>query len=444
MADLNTRISDFVWKNLDEKHITAKKDPFWESLRNVGTELWLDTGDMEEAESNWTAEMSALTTNNTLLNNEIQKGYYDVFISEAKSIVRELPYEEKIKEIAFILNARHGLRLATKFGGYVSVELHTDISHDIKAIEYYGKRLHEICPEHFIVKVPYTAEGLIGARHLHDSGIKINLTLEFSARENVLVTRVARPDYQNVFLGRISAYLINNKLGDGSGAGEKTVISTQNWVTGLSAKNPGQSKLIAASLRNYAQLELLAGTDVFTMPPKVAAEGRKSLSGKFTSRLHENYDVSIFDSGKGAHIEKFWEVDDKVLNLAERLASKLPETGNELIHLAHEAGCEDMFPSLTREEKALIASDGKIPVHSRWAEKISEGKIAPDTLLTLAGLASFTADQQALDQRIMEHYLINTGTTSASNFVQKDTCCNRYIQRCDLSGHGYPYLIIGK
>ena len=60
--------------------------------------------------------MSALTTNNTLLNNEIQKGYYDIFISEAKSIVRDLPLEEKVKEIAFMVNARHGLRLAEKFG----------------------------------------------------------------------------------------------------------------------------------------------------------------------------------------------------------------------------------------------------------------------------------------------------------------------------------------
>jgi transaldolase len=33
-------------------------------------------------------------------------------------------------------------------------------------------------------------------------------------------------------------------------------------------------------------------------------------------------------------------------------------------------------------------------------KKISEGKIAPDTLLTLAGLASFTSDQAMLDQRI--------------------------------------------
>jgi transaldolase len=400
MADLNTRISDFLWKNLNEKHVTGKKDPFWESLQNTGTELWLDTGDVEEAEANWTAEMSALTTNNTLLNNEIQKGIYDVFISEAKSIVRGLSQEDRVKEIAFILNARHGLRLASKFGGYVSVELHTDTAYDIKAIQYYGKRLHEICPEQFIIKVPLTAEGLIGARLLKDSGIKINFTLGFSARENVLVTRVSRPDYVNVFLGRIGAYMIDNKLGDGSGAGEMAVISSQNWVTGLSAENPWQTKIIAASLRNYDQLELLAGTDVFTMPPKVAAAGRKALNGKFSSRTHENYDVSLYDSAKEARIEKFWEVDNNVLKLAERLASKVPSTGSELIHIAHEEGCEDMFPTLTKEEKSFIASDGKIPVHSRWEKKISEGKIAPDTLLTLAGLASFSADQKMLDQRI--------------------------------------------
>jgi transaldolase len=400
MADINTRISDFIWKNLSEKHITGKKDPFWESLQNTGTELWLDTGDMEEAEANWSAEMSALTTNNTLLNNEIQKGIYDIFISEAKSIVRELPQEDRVKEIAFILNARHGLRLALKFGGYVSVELHTDTAHDIKAIQYYGKRFHEICPEQFIVKVPYTAEGLIGARLLKDAGIRVNFTLGFSARENVIVTRVARPDYVNVFLGRIGAYIINNKLGDGSGAGEMAVISSQNWVTALSSENPWQTKLIAASLRNYNQLELLAGTDVYTMPPKVAAAGHKELSGKFSSRTHENYDISLYDSAKDAHIEKFWEVDEKVLGLAARLASKVPASGSELIHIAGEEGCGDMFPSLTKEEKSFIASDGKIPVHSRWEKKISEGKIAPDTLLTLAGLSSFTADQQMLDQRI--------------------------------------------
>lgn len=400
MADLNTKISDYIWKNLSEKHVAIKKDPFWEALHETGTELWLDTGDIDEAEAIWSAEMRALTTNNTLLNNEIQKGIYDIFISEAKPIVKDLPFEEKVKEIAFILNARHALRLASKFSAFVSVELHTSTSHDIKAIEYYGKRFHDISPEQFIIKVPYTAEGLIGARHLKDAGVRVNFTLGFSARQNVLVTRVARPDYANVFLGRIGAFIADNKLGDGTGAGEKAVVSSQNWITALSAKNPWQTKLIAASLRNYNQLELLAGTDVFTMPPKVAAAGRKNLTGKFSSMTHENFEPVLYPAAGDARIEKFWEVDDRVLSLADRLADKVPATGAELIHIAIEEGCEDMFPSLSKEEKGLIKSDGKIPVYSRWESMIKEGKIAPDTLLGLGGLASFTTDQEMLDQRI--------------------------------------------
>jgi hypothetical protein len=137
------------------------------------------------------------------------------------------------------------------------------------------------------------------------------------------------------------------------------------------------------------------------MPPKVAAAGRKSLTGKFSSRTHENYDVSIYPTAKDAGIEKFWEVDDRVLSLAQRLNQKLPLSGPELVHIAHEEGCEDMFPSLSREEKATIAGDGKIPVYTKWQQMIRDGKIAPDTLLTLAGLDSFTADQTLLDQRII-------------------------------------------
>jgi transaldolase len=60
-----------------------------------------------------------------------------------------------------------------------------------------------------------------------------------------------------------------------------------------------------------------------------------------------------------------------------------------------------MFPSLTKEEKSFLSSDGKIPVFSRWEKRIKEGTIAPDTLLNLAGLASFTNDQKMLDERIL-------------------------------------------
>src|SRR5205823_14954255 len=43
-----------------------RDDPVWIALRDLGTALWLDTGDLEEARSLWTRQFSNLTTNNTL------------------------------------------------------------------------------------------------------------------------------------------------------------------------------------------------------------------------------------------------------------------------------------------------------------------------------------------------------------------------------------------
>ncbi|MFN8240577.1 MAG: transaldolase family protein [Bacteroidales bacterium] len=402
MVSNSNPVVDFIKTGIHELPLKAREDGFWKSLRDTGTLIWLDTGDMDEAEANWTAEMSALTTNNTLLNNEIQKGIYDRFIEEAGRFVKGLPREEKVREIAFMLNARHGLRLAARFGVNVSVELHTCTADDIDAIVSYGKRYHAIDPVHFIVKVPYTASGLLGARKLRDAGIRINFTLEFSARENVIVTSVARPDFLNVFLGRVGAYMVNNKLGDGSGAGEMAVLSSQKWVSELSTRNPWVTRLIAASLRNHEQLELLAGTDVYTIPPKVAASGRKTLEGNFVNNRTREYPVSIFPGASGTGIEKFWSVDDKVLRAAASLSEKVPADADELTDRMRNAGLPDMFPVLDDNEIRNIAGDGKIPVFSRWEKRLRDGSIGPDTLLTLAGLASFTADQAMLDNRIRD------------------------------------------
>ena len=397
---LKDKIKQFVLQDVNETKVNAVTDSFWQGLKNAGTELWLDTGDMEEAEKNWSAEMTALTTNNTLVNNEIQKGIYDDFIKQAVEIVKDLPIEEQIVEIAFILNARHGIRLAKKFGGFVSVELHTNTAYDYNAIIDYGLRYFAICPDQFIVKVPYTATGLLGARKLRELGVKINFTLEFSARQNAMVAAITKPNYCNVFLGRIGAYIKDNELGSGSGAGERTVISAQHVVTELTKNNETPTKLIAASLRHYSQLDALAGTDVFTMPIKVAAGGKVNMDGNFQSKLNEVYPVDLTDEAANYFPEKLWEVSEKELELAKSLGANLPQNENELIDRVHEAGCGDMFPYLSEKDYTFISDDGKIPDHQRWAQRIANGELAIDTLLNLAGLASFTADQAALDDRI--------------------------------------------
>lgn len=388
--------------DLTQPPIQAESDPFWKGLRDAGTELWLDTGDMDDAASIWTSEMTALTTNNTLLNKEVQKGIYDEFIAKANDLLADFSVDERIMEIAFILNARHGLRLVQKFGGRVSVELHTDLADDLDGIVHYGQRFHSISPEHFIVKVPLTATGLLGARKLREQGIPVNFTLEFSARQNALVTAVAKPNYCNVFLGRLNSYVAGNNLGDGAWVGEKATISSQRIVSKLSAGHKEPTKQIAASLRNGEQLASLAGVDVFTMPTKVAREGREKLDGKFASKVSEDYPVALGQgiSENDVHLAKVWEVSDEVLELATNLDEKPPRDGEELVVRARQMGCADLFPDLSDEDYNFLSSEGKIPKHSRWESRIRNGQLAIDTLLNIAGLASFAADQAELDTRI--------------------------------------------
>jgi transaldolase len=400
--DLMQKMKAFIVEDIDEQPIEAQPDAFWQKFRNLGTELWLDTGNIDEAKEIWTAEMSALTTNNTLLNKEIQKGIYDEYIKRARDIVGKLPFKEQIIAIAFMLNARHGLRLSKIFHAKVSVELHTDISYDFNAIVEFGKHYFDLNPEYFLVKVPYTSVGLLGARKLREMDVKINLTLEFSARQNVLVAAIAQPNYCNVFLGRLGEYVKKNNLGEETGIGEKAVLATQKLVREISNDHLVSTKLIAASLRSAEQLKNLAGVDVFTMPTKVAREGKEKVQGNFESMLEKDFEVSLNESGEGIFIDKLWKVSPDELSFAMNLASDLPKDGNELMARANQAGLKDLFPALTEEEQNWINEDGKIPNHERWADKIRKGEIAVDTLLNLGGLASFAKDQGELDKRIEE------------------------------------------
>jgi transaldolase len=408
MIAANSRIAEDIKAiacegiEIGKDRIKAGSSAFWEGLIKTGTELWLDTGDIDSASGIWTSQMSGLTTNNTLLNQEIQKGIYDKFIAKTNNLLKELDLQSRIMEIAFILNARHGLRLVSIFGGKVSVELHTDLAHDIDGMVEYAVRFHNIHPDNFLIKVPYTAAGIIGARKMAGLGVPVNFTLEFSARQNALVAAIAKPHYQNVFLGRIGAYFKDNDLGDGRFVGEKATLGAQRIINELVRKYSSKTRLIAASLRSTAQLPLLAGVNVFTMPVKVAKAAPANLNGIFSNRINEDYMINMYDNIKpqDLFINKLWKVSDTEMALAKELAESNPASAGELVKLSKDAGCPDLFPGLPDEDQRTIAADGKIPVHKKWAGLIKNGELAIDTLLNLAGLASFASDQSQLDNRI--------------------------------------------
>ncbi|MFW6180849.1 MAG: transaldolase family protein [Spirochaetota bacterium] len=377
-------------------------DPFWQSLRDTGTELWLDTGDIQEARSLWNRSFSALTTNNTLLNAEVQKGIYDGLISDAAGMLSGLGERERVMEIAFILNARHGLNLVRAFGARVSVELHTDCARSVDMTLAFGRRFHQVSPDHFIVKVPLTPEGLIAARKLREEHIPVNCTLGFSARHNHLAALFAFPSYVNVFLGRLGSYVADNGLGDGLLVGERATLASQREVRQLRERTGREVRQIAASMRSPGQIRDLAGVDVFTMPVKVAREARERLEGSWSSMVDREYPVNLAPGvpPEQVRIHTLWAVSEAERELALSLDHSPPGGPEELVERAHQGGAGDLFPRMTREELDRIASDGKIPAHAAWAPRIQRGELAVDSLLNLAGLASFAESQAELDGRI--------------------------------------------
>ncbi len=385
-------------------------DPVWHGLTGTGTALWLDTGDVEAARSMWAREFVALTTNNTLLNKEVQKGIYDELVPEAARLLRQiLPGIERqrlLLEIAFVLNAVHGLQLVSTFDADVSVELHTDLAHDADASYEFGRRYAAIHAQRFIVKIPLTPSGILAARRLSREGVRINFTLGFSARQNHVIASLAAPSWVNVFMGRLNAFVSDNKLGDGRNVGEKATLASQRNVRDLRRSLGIGTRQIGASMRSGQQCFDLMGLDVFTMPIAAAKEYHAMRPGpaELRDRTAADPDVALVAGRSLEHerLDVLWQIDEElraaVRGLREMDLGSM--TAADLLSELTDRGCGDLFPVFTEQELGQIRKDGKIPVHQRWHARVEAGTASWDGILTESALQSFAQDQRALDERV--------------------------------------------
>ncbi len=381
----------------------APSDPGLAKLKQLGTQIWLDTGNLEEASRLWRREMSALTTNNTLANQVVQTGIFDDIIPATAKKIRDIEpgisAEDLIMDVAFVVNCHIALRLVKAFDVLVSVELHPAIGHDIEKTLRYAQRYIAINPDKFIVKIPMTPEGFCSVAKARAEGIPINYTLGFSARQNYLAALLSKPTYCNVFLGRLNAVVADNNLGDGKFVGEKVTLASQYHVRELrQAHHDIPTHQIAASLRNADQMVALAGGDIFTIPPKAVEEfyGQHRKVADLESKLGENYKVNFNEGVDHKAIELLWTVDDKFKKFAADLASRggTNLTGDDL-RMADKDHGTHLFTGFTDAEQHEIKKHGKIPETVRWA-----GRAPLDDLMTESALQSFITDQAALDDRI--------------------------------------------
>ena len=141
----------------------------------------------------------------------------------------------------------------------ISMEIVTDDSYEFLKE---GRRLKETFGEITTIKVPCTPEGLKGCKLLSKEGIRVNVTLIFSAAQAVLASK-AGAAYVSPFVGRVD---------DNSFDGLNLIKEIADIYEKQSRLyNFVDTEILSASIRNVGSVSksFEYGAGIVTMPPSV-------------------------------------------------------------------------------------------------------------------------------------------------------------------------------
>ena len=144
-------------------------------------------------------------------------------------------------------------RFCEVIDGPVSVEVVSDDAGEMVGQGRALARLHE----HVVVKLPFGAAGLEATKRLTADGVRVNMTLVFSAAQALLAAE-AGATYVSCFLGRLEDI------------GQDALATLADVVAALAADD-GRAQVLAASIRSphHAVEAAKAGADIATIPPTV-------------------------------------------------------------------------------------------------------------------------------------------------------------------------------
>jgi transaldolase len=140
--------------------------------------------------------------------------------------------------------------------GPVSAEA---VAEDTATMLAEGRKLADVAPN-VVVKLPLTRDGLTATAVLAAEGIRVNVTLCFSAVQALLAAK-AGAAFISPFIGRL----------DDHGADGVELLAE---IRAIYDTYDFETQLLAASIRNPAHVKAaaLAGADCATIPPAVFAE----------------------------------------------------------------------------------------------------------------------------------------------------------------------------
>ena len=144
-------------------------------------------------------------------------------------------------------------------------DISMEVVGDEKTMTEEGRRLHskyafqskKLSINPTTIKVPLSPDGLRTCRSLALDGIKVNVTLVFSAAQAVLASK-AGAAYVSPFVGRLDDQSVNG-------------IGLINQIASIYRMHGSQTQILSASIRSVQHVSdsFLNGANICTMPPSI-------------------------------------------------------------------------------------------------------------------------------------------------------------------------------
>jgi transaldolase len=144
-------------------------------------------------------------------------------------------------------------------------DISMEVVGDEKTMTEEGRRLHskyafqskKLSINPTTIKVPLSPDGLRTCRSLALDGIKVNVTLVFSAAQAILASK-AGAAYVSPFVGRLDDQSVNG-------------IGLINQISSIYRMHGSQTQVLSASIRSVQHVSdsFLNGANICTMPPSI-------------------------------------------------------------------------------------------------------------------------------------------------------------------------------
>lgn len=144
-------------------------------------------------------------------------------------------------------------------------DISMEVVGDEKTMTDEGRRLHskyafqskKLSINPTTIKVPLSPDGLRTCRSLALDGIKVNVTLVFSAAQAILASK-AGAAYVSPFVGRLDDQSVNG-------------IGLINQISSIYRMHGSQTQVLSASIRSVQHVSdsFLNGANICTMPPSI-------------------------------------------------------------------------------------------------------------------------------------------------------------------------------